>query len=346
MDSLYQAARGSQGGAPRPASSLVLIPEMKVDPGWYMQRHAARLQHLPDLKPATLQAHFQAEGDALGLDPNPAFLLSHWMTESDHARRQPPHAPAEDYIRSAGTLRHSAHWLFDEDRYQALNPKVADAAQKRNIISGYVHYLRSRTPDHASPHPLFNAAYYRQVAGLPAETSAFLHFLTVGQFEGLSPHPLFDTEHYTEMATIPEGIGRERTFTCALHHFIRLGLARDVPPIPDFDPDFYRALPGRGGGDREEDRALRLRPLPALRPAGRQAAQRLLQPRRLRLVQPRCRPRDAGSRARFLLRALHGLRRAARAARAPARPHHPGARGPREGDLRAARAHHGAACAA
>lgn len=241
MDTLPQVTAGTQGSAPRPATSLVLIPEMKVDPAWYGQRHAARLQHLPDLKPATLQAHFQAEGDALGLDPNPSFLLSHWMTASDYARRAAAHAPAEDYIRSAGTLRHSAHWLFDEERYQTLNPKVGDAVQKRNMISGYVHYLRSRTPDDASPHALFNATYYRQLAGLPAETSAFLHFLTVGQFEGLSPHPLFDTEHYLETATIPEGIGRERTFTCALHHFIRLGLARDVPPIPDFDPEFYRA---------------------------------------------------------------------------------------------------------
>jgi GT2 family glycosyltransferase len=219
--------------------SAVYIPAMKLDEAWYLARHASQLQALPSLSPSSLLEHFRAAGDALGADPNPCFLLSHYMAVSAYAHRDPRHAPCEDYIRNAGPARWSAHWLFDEERYQALYPKVADAVQKRNLVSGYMHYLGARNSAEFSPHRLFNAAYYAEVAGLPAGTHAYEHFLRVGQFEGLSPHPLFDAEFYLEAAGVTEAIGRDKPLTSALHHFITRGQKRDVAPIADFDAAFY-----------------------------------------------------------------------------------------------------------
>jgi len=224
-----------------PAARSLLLPEMRVDPEWYILRHAALVQALPRLTPAALEQHFRQRGDGLGADPNPWFLLSHYIVTSRYAERAPTHAPAEDYIRHAGPARWTPHWLFDEARYQRLHPKVADAVQKRNIVSGYVHFLRRGQGEGLSPHVLFNAAHYREAARLPPEADAWLHFLRIGQFDGLSPHPLFDAEHYLQAGALVDATGRDKPFTSALHHFVQRGIRGAVAPIPDFEPDFYLA---------------------------------------------------------------------------------------------------------
>jgi O-antigen biosynthesis protein len=223
---------------PKPAPRLPLIKEMLVDKDWYRSHNeTVRNALLADPK-LVLAQHFQEKGQVLGLDPNPLFLLSHYLAESNFKNRVSEFPPYEDYLRNAGRLKASAHWLFDEARAQRLQPKLADAVAKGNWISAYIHFLRQTPQQEYSPHFLFNPGYYRKISGIGPRESAFRHFLLRGQYQGLSPHPLFDAKYYMIANGLPAtGIGQD--FESPLHHFIKKGQGLGISPIADFDAGYY-----------------------------------------------------------------------------------------------------------
>jgi O-antigen biosynthesis protein len=215
------------------------IAEMDVDDEWYRLRAKPQPADFEHTGINTLTDHFRCIGDGDGVDPNPCFLLSHYLTESRYWERAPGWTPCEDYVRRSGVSGWSPHWLFDEARFQRLYPRVTDAVAKRNLVSGYMHFMRSRTPAEYSPHLLFNAAHYAKQAELAPGIHPFRHFLSVGQFKGLSPHPLFDPDYYCRFDGIADPIGREKHYTSPLHHFIMRGNQDGRVPTPDFDAEFY-----------------------------------------------------------------------------------------------------------
>jgi GT2 family glycosyltransferase len=213
---------------------------MRIKPEWYVSHNGLVRQALLKEPKLDLSEHFLVIGQFAGADPNPLFLLSHYIAESAYRNRDPGHGPCEDYMRNAGLLQASAHWLFDERWVQGLQPKIQDAIKKRNLISAYLYFLRLKPANNFQPHPLFNGAFYKIMAGLGPEQNAFSHFLEIGQHQGISPHPLFDPEFYVAFNTIT-GIGQGQEYESPLHHFIARGKSLGLIPIGDFDPDYYAA---------------------------------------------------------------------------------------------------------
>lgn len=156
--------------------------------------------------------------------------------------------PAFDLRHMAAYARRGANpavapeAFFDQAWYLAANPDVAAAGG-----APLVHYLVSGGFEDRSPHPLFDAAWYRRenAADLAASGLTPLeHYVRTGAARGLSPHPLFDVGHYLAQGpALAPGEG-------PAEHYLREGWGQGLSPHPLFDPAWYahHAGPGAEGG--------------------------------------------------------------------------------------------------
>lgn len=124
--------------------------------------------------------------------------------------------------------------LVDQAWYLATFPDVAASG-----LAPLVHYLVAGRYEGRSPHPLFDADFYRRHnADALAATGLdpLSHFMAMGAAEGRDPHPLFSLAHYVGQAPDLAESGQN-----PLAHYLEIGWAPDLSPHPLFDPAWYRA---------------------------------------------------------------------------------------------------------
>jgi hypothetical protein len=124
--------------------------------------------------------------------------------------------------------------LVDQAWYLATFPDVAASG-----LAPLVHYLVAGRYEGRSPHPLFDADFYRRHnADALAATGLdpLSHFVAVGAAEGRDPHPLFSLAYYVGQAPDLAESGMN-----PLVHYLETGWAPDLSPHPLFDPAWYRA---------------------------------------------------------------------------------------------------------
>ncbi|MEO8115269.1 MAG: hypothetical protein ABI655_12860, partial [Phenylobacterium sp.] len=136
------------------------------------------------------------------------------------------------YARRGGDPGLVPPTLLDQAWYLAEYPDVA-----RTRRSPLVHYIAAGGAEGRSPHPLFDARYYRDQNGADLDASRLsplAHFVRVGAARGRDPHPLFDIGHY---------VGQQPDLEAGedpLSHYLRIGWRVGFSPHPLFDPDWYR----------------------------------------------------------------------------------------------------------
>ncbi|MGE0463061.1 MAG: glycosyltransferase [Vicinamibacterales bacterium] len=118
--------------------------------------------------------------------------------------------------------------LFDPTHYAAVTGVPPGPGQ-------LAHFFTAGDAAGQSPHPLFDAAWYRQRnPDVPAADGVLQHYLRHGGWELRHPHPLFDAHHY--LAQWPEGAVHAAT---PLSHFLHVGFLGAASPHPLFDARFY-----------------------------------------------------------------------------------------------------------
>lgn len=118
--------------------------------------------------------------------------------------------------------------LFDPAHYAAVTGVPPGPGQ-------LAHFFTVGDAAGQSPHPLFDAAWYRQRnPDIPAADGALQHYLRHGGWELRHPHPLFDPRHY--LLQWPEGAVHAAT---PLSHFLHVGFLGAASPHPLFDAQFY-----------------------------------------------------------------------------------------------------------
>lgn len=144
------------------------------------------------------------------------------------------------YARRGADLAVQPAAIFDQAWY--LKGR-ADLVGSRT--SPLVHYLLHGGAEGASPHPLFDSAYYgaRNAAELAATGLTPLeHFMRVGAAQGRDPHPLFAIGHYVRQA--PDLIASGGN---PITHYLQVGWRQALSPHPLFAADFYTAQMVAGG---------------------------------------------------------------------------------------------------
>jgi len=152
-----------------------------------------------------------------------------------------PRAIARHPIASAAGLAR-----LTSQAYRAQIALVADSllfdAAHYGAVTGLppgpdmlAHFFRVGDVADQSPHPLFDAPWYRQQnPDIPATDGALMHYVRHGGWELRNPHPLFDARHY--LAQWPGDAVRAAT---PLSHFLRVGFLGAAAPHPLFDAAYY-----------------------------------------------------------------------------------------------------------
>lgn len=115
-----------------------------------------------------------------------------------------------------------------------LDPVAYAAAGVEDLASGMTpleHFLSVGLQRGLSPHPLFDAAWYRSKHGLPGTENLFLHFMRVGERAGLAPGPFFDPAWYRHVNPDVAAAGVN-----SLVHYVEYGRGEGRSPSPIFDP--------------------------------------------------------------------------------------------------------------
>lgn len=139
---------------------------------------------------------------------------------------------------------------FDEGRYLALNPDVADAVAAGSLTSGYVHYLAFGQDEGRTVGSSYNfdEAFYLDTnpaveaaisAGVFASGEA--HFELFGKSEGRDPNALFDAGYYLEQNPDVAAGAASGDFSYAYDHFEAFGGTEGRDPSAVFDSARYRA---------------------------------------------------------------------------------------------------------
>src|SRR5690606_10254356 len=99
-------------------------------------------------------------------------------------------------------------------------------------------YLANPEAWEVSPHPMFDAAFYRQQAkhkGIDVTIAPMAHFFADGARLGINPHPLFDLAWYLDQYGDVATSGMN-----PLAHYVLTGEAENRQPHPFFDAHWYR----------------------------------------------------------------------------------------------------------
>jgi hypothetical protein len=179
--------------------------------------------------------HYFAQGEALGLQPNPLFVPAYYATQLD--RQLGTANLLAHYIEEGWRLGLRTHPLFDTAYYVTHNPDVLAAG-----VNPLRHFLASGGKEGRRPHPLFHSwNYMHAVPGLlEAAENPLVHYLRQGWREGRNPHPLFDNDYY-----LSANSDLARADVNPLLHFVTRGLAEGRRPNPLFCADAFK----RGGSD-------------------------------------------------------------------------------------------------
>lgn len=135
-----------------------------------------------------------------------------------------------------------AHYLVTGAHQGASPHPLFDPAfyvsqvHNRVVQNPLVDYLKYGWKEHLSPHPVFDVGFYLSenpdVASHKMEPLS--HYLLYGAAEGRNPHWAFDTRHYLNGS--PEAVANDIN---PLVHFIIRGAKQGISPNPKFDVASY-----------------------------------------------------------------------------------------------------------
>jgi GT2 family glycosyltransferase len=171
------------------------------------------------------------------LSSNPDIAI---MVEAGHYRS------GFDHFCQYGHRSLSAHWLFDDEHYGALNDDMTLENLDAHLFHGrYDHYLTKGQHEHRAAHFLFDSLYYQKQAISAGENAAdisaqgaFAHYL--GRLQAGAPEisssiyfdPLWYLKHDGTVGAEIEQAGYS-----ALEHYLTHG---NKNPTPEFSEQFYR----------------------------------------------------------------------------------------------------------
>jgi len=220
--------------------------------------------------------HFLTTGWREGKDPHPLFSvvfylmrnqylteatvdpLTHYIEEGSAAFLDPhPLFIARHYsqkvsnIHGAGTWL--AHFLTSEQSPPSPHPVFnadwyANGAglSTTHCAQALIHYLKDGWIDDCPLSPLFDFNHYRHQFEETTEIGEpYLHFAIFGAPHGVSPHPLFDTRFYLSGASDFDPLQTDPLF-----HYLTIGERAGRHPSPYFDPKFYCDNYLNGKGER------------------------------------------------------------------------------------------------
>ncbi|WP_197497452.1 glycosyltransferase 61 family protein [Cupriavidus sp. D384] len=207
--------------------------------------YAAQLQGITIPHGMTLLDHYLCEGAARGLDPSALFSTKEYLAHNpdvaaaginplEHFVHSGAHEGRRWFDPEATKLLAAARAALDEDpgncfAQQIIAHRLGRFVDERyyrirygrEIGSALEHYLEHGGNYEVSPHPLFDARYYREVTGidqLPAGVTWLEHFLSVDPAERHAPSRLFDQTDYLAMSPDVEAAGVD-----PFEHFVSWG---------------------------------------------------------------------------------------------------------------------------
>jgi O-antigen biosynthesis protein len=221
------------------------------DPVWYLQTHPDLSKALPADQPAAALAWHLEHGQKLGYAPNVFF------DEAWHRRAYPAidvmvnegrAASAFDAYCRGGQAR-SPHWLFDERYYRRRYPDLTDdVLQANQVVNGYDHFLRHGATEGRIGHPLFDPSYFANALAQAEAAQAqaegpFRYYLR--RIEASAPEPrttpFFDPAWYLQRYPhVAEDVA-DRSWRCALQHYLCNDTPSEFDPLPEFSEQFYLA---------------------------------------------------------------------------------------------------------
>jgi len=230
------------------------------DPAYY-----CRVNQLDGFAAKNPFLHFLAKGRKQGLSHHPLFDVAYYRSQNpdvDFGRI----SPVDHFLEEGWRRGKNPNPLFDVNEYlrrypdvgqSGINPLVhycvAGMAEGRvsNILwdDEYIarqrpggmtlaEYLTDTGTWSVNPHPMFDAAFYRQQAkqhGIEITIAPMAHFFADGARLGMNPHPLFNLawylDQYGDVAT---------SSVNPLAHYVMTGEAENRQPHPFFDGHWYR----------------------------------------------------------------------------------------------------------
>lgn len=139
-------------------------------------------------------------------------------------------------------IRHPIRFIFSYIRIKRsgfFDIPFYEREKRRSVrreLDPVVHYLVFGAREGLSPHPLFDASYYR--GRYPevddSRKDPFLHYLEQGSRAELSPHPLFDASYYRGRYPEVDDSGMD-----PFSHYLERGSRNGLSPHPLFDGKYY-----------------------------------------------------------------------------------------------------------
>ena len=171
--------------------------------------------------------HYLTEGWQQNCNPNPLFDCAYYLkTHGSKMRIEPD--PLAHYCHVGWRENLSPHILFDPI-YFAMHAGFNLQTAKQSPLQ--VFLADSHAP---SPHPLFDADFYREQVGQGLTQAPLLAYLASGWAAPLDPNPLFSKKYYYHHCK--EASANK---TDALVHYLQEGWRKKNPVHPLFDADYY-----------------------------------------------------------------------------------------------------------
>ncbi|MDP2903198.1 MAG: rhamnan synthesis F family protein [Methylovulum sp.] len=201
--------------------------------------------------------HFLTEGWRNGCNPNPLFDTAYYLKQHATKNRIEPD-PLSHYCHVGWRENFQPHSLFDPTYYAmqtGFNVQLATHSPLEEFLTtslassspvgwagGFAHPLRitrwaeQRCPPYTavSPHPLFDAEFYRGQVGCELEQHPLLDYLARGWQGRIDPNPLFSKSFYFSHAQ-----DAVKGQIDALIHYLESGWKKNLPVHPLFNAQFY-----------------------------------------------------------------------------------------------------------
>lgn len=214
--------------------------EFRVDEDWYARQYVGARLAIENGLYDDAADHFQQDGMRRAHDPCPFFSLRFVEQQLARAGKGGHDDVRHAFIRLAGELLLSPHWLFDELFFLRQFPEVRDALEKRNLICSFLHFIRTCDQTKVRPSALFDPSVYSAQDGAVPSSQPFTAFVREHARSEIRTSHLFDPEFYAAAnPDVSSQIGPGKHFVSGLHHFAETGVFEGRVCIPDFDRDYY-----------------------------------------------------------------------------------------------------------
>ncbi len=218
-------------------ASDALSPNPLFAPEWY-----AECNDIPAEQAFTHYVTTSLRRGGKTVRPHPLFIIEAW----DRFLRQHKAATLTgvalvDFMRVAGYDAAAVCPFFDEIWYRSYYGSVADAFRRKNIPSGFYHYLRQGEEEGRRANPYFHENWFAHTIASAQPDMAFRAYAD-DRWKCNDPSPLFSETRYHRInpgvADAIEGQGLLNGF----EHFLKLGAAKGLSVTATWNEAQYRRL--------------------------------------------------------------------------------------------------------